>query len=115
MSLVDVYFSFNGRICRETYWLKGVLPVVVLSFLVGIIDAAVFSYTEYEGLLGVLWNLLLIWPALALSVKRWHDRDKSGFWVLVGLIPILGQLWVFIETGFLPGTEGPNQYGLKSF
>ncbi|MGD8402090.1 MAG: DUF805 domain-containing protein [Anaerolineales bacterium] len=115
MSLGEVYFSFNGRIGRETYWVKGVLPILVLSFFVGIMDAALFSYSRSEGLIRLIWNLLILWPALALSVKRWHDRDKSGFWVLIGLIPIVGQVWIFIEAGLLPGTDGPNQYGLQSF
>ncbi len=115
MSLGEVYFSFDGRIGRETYWLKGVLPILVISAFVGVIDAVVFAYSSWEGLLRIIWNLLILWPALALSVKRWHDRDKSGFWVLIGLVPVVGQLWTFIEAGLLPGTDGPNQYGLKAF
>lgn len=115
MSLGEVYFSFDGRIGRETYWVKGILPILVVSIFVGIMDAVIFSYSQYEGLIRLIWNLLIIWPSLALSVKRWHDRDKSGFWVLIGLIPIVGQVWTFIEAGLLPGTDGPNQYGLKSF
>ncbi|MDH5331954.1 MAG: DUF805 domain-containing protein, partial [Aquincola sp.] len=56
-------------------------------------------------------NVLLLWPALALSVKRWHDRDKSGWWVLVALIPFIGWLWMLIENGVRRGTVGPNRYG----
>jgi uncharacterized membrane protein YhaH (DUF805 family) len=54
---------------------------------------------------------VLIWPALALQVKRWHDRDKSGWWVLIAFIPIIGAFWVLIECGFLDGTPGPNRFG----
>lgn len=56
-------------------------------------------------------NLLLVWPALAISVKRWHDRGKSGWWVLLNLVPVVGWLWALIENGFLRGTDGPNRYG----
>jgi uncharacterized membrane protein YhaH (DUF805 family) len=56
-------------------------------------------------------NLLLLWPALALSVKRWHDRDKPGWWVLVGLIPVIGWLWLVIENGLLRGSAGANRFG----
>jgi uncharacterized membrane protein YhaH (DUF805 family) len=56
-------------------------------------------------------NLLLTWPALAVSVKRWHDRDKSGWWVLINLVPLIGMVWTLIENGLLPGTPGPNPYG----
>ncbi|MDK1017721.1 MAG: DUF805 domain-containing protein, partial [Actinomycetota bacterium] len=43
--------------------------------------------------------------------KRWHDRDKSGWWMLIAFVPIIGGLWAFIETGLLQGTESDNQYG----
>ena len=46
-----------------------------------------------------------------MQVKRWHDRGKSGWWVLIALIPLVGPIWAIIETGFLPGTSGPNEYG----
>lgn len=60
---------------------------------------------------GLLMNLLVLWPAIATSVKCWHDRDKSGWWVLINLIPVLGTLWVLVENGFLRGTPGPNRFG----
>ena len=44
-------------------------------------------------------------------IKRFHDRDKSGWWVLIGLIPIIGAIWLLIELGFLKGTPGPNRFG----
>jgi uncharacterized membrane protein YhaH (DUF805 family) len=67
---------------------------------------------------GFMWfiasivGLLVIWPSLAVSIKRWHDRNKSGWWVLISLVPFIGWLWALIETGALPGTIGPNEYGL---
>lgn len=115
MTLAQVYFSFNGRIGRQTYWLKGVLPILVLSIIFGIIEGATPTYSAYSGVPTALWRLLVIWPSLALTVKRWHDRNKSGWWVLIGLIPVVGLIWAFIETGFLKGTEGPNQFGSKTF
>lgn len=56
-------------------------------------------------------GLLIIWPSLAIQVKRWHDRDKSGWWVLIGLIAVIGGIWVLVECGFLPGTAGTNRFG----
>lgn len=55
--------------------------------------------------------ILLGYVGIAVSVKRFHDRGKSGWWVLVGLIPIIGAFWLLIENGFLDGTPGDNQYG----
>ena len=56
-----------------------------------------------------LW-LLALWIYVAVGVKRWHDRDKSGAWTFLQIVPF-GPLWVLVECGFLPGTDGPNQYG----
>jgi uncharacterized membrane protein YhaH (DUF805 family) len=78
----------------------------VIAILFSAIDSG-----AVRGILGILY-LALIWPSLAISIKRWHDRDKSGWWVLIGFIPLIGGIWALIETGFLEGTKGPNQYGL---
>lgn len=66
------------------------------------------------GLLAVMLiavYIVVIWISLAVSVKRWHDRGKSGWWVLIGLIPLIGGIWALIETGFLPGDPGTNRFG----
>ena len=103
-----LFFGFDGRINRGKYW-AGVLTLAVIQAIV----AGVARDSAGTGL--AIWYalvvLVLIWPYLAIAVKRWHDRDKSGWWVLIALIPIIGWLWALIETGFLLGTDGPNQYG----
>jgi uncharacterized membrane protein YhaH (DUF805 family) len=119
MTLPQLYFSLNGRIGLATYWLKGVLPIIafafLLGFILGYIDELYFTYSQYSGILPIAGSLMIIWPGIAVTVKRWHDRDKSGWWILIGLLPILGIIWAFIENGFLPGSKGPNHYGSKSF
>ena len=77
---------------------------VLVAIAAAVNSAAVWTIV---GLVG----LLAIWPGLAIQIKRWHDRGKSGWWVLIGLIPIIGFWWVLIECGFLSGDEGPNEYG----
>ena len=120
MTLSELYLSFSGRISRRTYWLKGVLPMVIISVVLNIFVSllAALGGRDGGGLLGGLAGLIslvvgiaLIWPILAISIKRWHDRDKSGWWVLIGLVPLIGGLWQLIECGFLAGTPGPNKYG----
>lgn len=70
------------------------------------------SPTSAVILLGLLVVLAVqIWMGVAVEVKRWHDRDKAGYWVLINFIPLLGPIWSFIELGFLKGTDGPNRYG----
>lgn len=103
IDLTYLFFRFEGRINRAKLWL-GLVVVWVAEAIVG--GVAGFTSTLYY-----LVSLAVLWPFLAVSVKRWHDRDKSGWWVLIGLIPVIGWLWLLIELGFLLGTEGPNQYG----
>lgn len=101
-------FNFEGRINRAKFWLGAVVLYVVPSLLAII---AWLAHSAFTWTLFALVMLLLIWPGLAVSIKRWHDRGKSGWWVLIGLVPLIGQLWALIEMGFLPGTPGPNEYG----
>jgi uncharacterized membrane protein YhaH (DUF805 family) len=101
-------FAFDGRINRAKFWL-GLVSVWVALIIFGGIARATNS--SFGWLLFAIVYVGVIWVGLAVSIKRWHDRDKSGWWVLIGLIPIIGALWALIETGFLEGTDGPNQYG----
>jgi uncharacterized membrane protein YhaH (DUF805 family) len=57
------------------------------------------------------FGVLVNWISLAIAVKRYHDRDKSGWWVLIIFLPVIGALWYLIECGFLRGTDGNNDYG----
>ncbi len=104
----DLLFKFDGRINRGKFWL-GVAILYVVPWLLFLIAGAVNS--SFLWVLVSLLMIVLIWPGLAISIKRWHDRGKSGWWILIGLIPLVGPIWALIETGFLPGTPGPNQYG----
>lgn len=55
--------------------------------------------------------VLQVWISLAIGVKRYHDRDRKGWWLLIVLIPVIGSLWLFVVLGFLKGTEGANRFG----
>jgi len=133
MSLIQFLFGFHGRIRRLHLWLY-VLAVMVIQggviwqfgHIVNLpqhhgmmMDSDVNMWTSHMGGIYVvthnpfagLFGLVLAWTHLAVFVKRWHDRDKSGWWVLIVLIPLIGWLWMLIECGFLEGTIGPNKYG----
>jgi uncharacterized membrane protein YhaH (DUF805 family) len=101
-------FQFDGRINRAKFWLVWVVLYVFFAIVWGVAFRSDSSaLVSLAGLLG----LASIWPYLAVGVKRYHDHDKSGWWLLVGLIPLIGFFWLLIELGFLAGTDGPNQYG----
>lgn len=103
----QIYLSFEGRIPRKVFWIHGVLVFFVLGLVLGIISAIL---PKLGTLLMILLYIAMIWCGLAIQVKRWHDRGKSGWWVLINLIPVIG-LWSLIECGFFRGTEGDNEYG----
>jgi uncharacterized membrane protein YhaH (DUF805 family) len=113
MPLSQLLFSFEGRIPRSTWWLSS----IVLS-LVNMAVVMTMGPLADENSLGAVmlipllaWFAFLVIASLALQVKRWHDRDKSGWWILIGFVPIIGGIWAFIECGCLRGTDGPNQFG----
>ena len=106
MTFQQLWLSFDGRIPRKAYWIYGVLPLIGVSLAAGIV-AGILNLKA----LSMLVSILLIWPSIALAAKRWHDRDKSAWWILIGLVPMIGWLWTFIENGCLRGTTGPNRFG----
>jgi uncharacterized membrane protein YhaH (DUF805 family) len=109
--LAWVLFSFDGRIPRRTYW--GASIAVTLAFYAFVfVLAAVFGEDSPATKAGfILGYLLMIWMTFAIAAKRWHDRDKSAWWILISLIPLIGPIWAFIENGCLRGTYGHNDYG----
>jgi len=120
ISLKDLYFSFNGRISLASYWLHGVLILPGLFFLVGILYLGLWDFLPpdlNESL--VLLKFIISSPiivvfgvaSLALIVKRCHDRNHSGWFILIQLIPIIGQVWYLAEICFTQGTKGENHYG----
>lgn len=104
-------FSLKGRISRWQYWLNFILPVFALSMLIAFVSEPRFNLEEGRDWPVALWSLALVWPSIATQVKRWHDRNKSGWWYLINFVPLVGGLWALIETGFLAGSEGENRYG----
>jgi uncharacterized membrane protein YhaH (DUF805 family) len=113
MDLKWLLFSFSGRVNRLPYW--GLVLVMLalgagLNFAVGDIGPGQQIATG-PAILEAIVFVLFVWVGLAVQIKRWHDRDKSAWWALLNLIPLIGTLWVLIECGFLRGTPGTNRYG----
>ena len=118
MDFQHIFLSFNGRLRRSHFWLGMVILWVVQCVIVMALVMPAISAAAAGGrapgplaLVGDLLLLALVWPGLAIQVKRWHDRDKSGWWVLINFVPIIGFFWLLIECGILDGTPGPNRFG----
>jgi len=104
----DLMFRFEGRIGRARFWTGYVYVIVILIVVTayGLANRSAQGYAVFA-----VGYVVTFWSSLALYVKRFHDRDKSGWWAVIGLVPVIGPIWMTIEHGFLPGTRGPNQYG----
>lgn len=111
MSIFALLFSFGGRIGRAQYWLGYFIQVALaaLSWM------CLLTGQRDENILLLLVPIILLpvvlWTALAVMAKRYHDRDKSAWWILIAFIPIVGGIWQLIELGLLRGTDGSNDYG----
>lgn len=104
-----IFLDPRGRIGRAAFWLYGVAALFGLGLLGQmLLGIARIRHEHAEHIV----NLLLLWPAIATAAKRWHDRDKSAWWVLIVAIPVIGWIWALIENGLLRGTPGPNRFGL---
>lgn len=105
------YVDFSGRARRSEYWyfaLFGFLVGIVTSVLDGVLG------TDYDGatsggLINTVVSLAFFLPSLAVGVRRLHDTDRSGWWILIGLIPIIG--WILLLVWFCTDSKADNQYG----
>ncbi len=106
--LARLYLGWHGRIARRQFWLHGVLALLLMSVVLeGLLEIAGLA----NELTGKLANLVFLWPLFALSAKRQHDFNFSGWWSLVHLVPGVGSLVLLLVDGLAPGTPGPNRFG----
>ena len=111
------YAKFDGRATRSEYWYF-ILFYFIVSFIVILLDIFVVNpmlgatpeQAQQGGLLQIILALALLIPSIAVGVRRLHDIGKSGWWILVGLVPIIGAL-ILIYFYVLDSQAGENQYG----
>ena len=118
MSFVDAiksvftqYVGFSGRARRSEYWY-----FVLFNFIVSFVLSFLGNYVGFFSILGTIWSLAVLLPSLAVCVRRLHDIGKAWTWILLGLIPVVGQiiLIVFFCQDSQPGENqfGPNPKGM---
>ncbi|MDX1593762.1 MAG: DUF805 domain-containing protein [Gammaproteobacteria bacterium] len=105
------YFVVEGRARRKEYWFF-FLFAVIFSIGFAIVDVlfGTFDPETGYGLFQGLYSLAILIPSITVGVRRLHDTDRSGWWLLIGLLPILGAI-VLIVFFVLPGTRGSNRFG----
>jgi uncharacterized membrane protein YhaH (DUF805 family) len=108
--VMERYALFSGRAMRTEFWMF-VLFNVIISFVLGIIDAILgLSSGDGVGLLGGLYSLAVLLPSIGVSIRRLHDTNRSGWWLLLSFIPILG--WIALLIFYVQDSDpGDNQYG----
>lgn len=112
------FFSFRGRVGREIYWewliLFFIAQLIVVYGAMSVVSEAGPDIADAAASgASLIASLILAWPTLAISVKRWHDINLSGWMVLINLVPLIGWICSLICNGFIAGTDGPNRYGHK--
>lgn len=112
------YADFNGRARRKEYWffaLFSSLIYILLSIIESVIGAVYFAWIDYQtaipiGILTSLYTLAVIVPGLAITTRRLHDTNRSGWWQLLNLIPFIGFIILLVFLCF-DSQFGENKYG----
>jgi len=105
IEVLKKYAVFSGRASRTEYWMFFLFNIII-AILLGVIEGLIGS----PGVVGLLYGLAVLIPSIAVGVRRLHDTDRTGWWLLIGLVPLIG-LIVLIVFLVQASTEGDNQYG----
>ncbi len=105
LKVLKNYATFAGRARRKEYWMFVLFNIIALMILL-ILDMVIGTYFVLYG----LYCLAIIVPSLAVTVRRLHDLGKSGWWIFISLVPVIGGIWLLVLT-VMDGTPGQNQYG----
>jgi uncharacterized membrane protein YhaH (DUF805 family) len=105
LKVLKQYAVFSGRARREEYWM-----FLLFNIIIDLVLGGIEGLAGGPGILGIIYSLAVLIPSIAVSVRRLHDTDRSGWWLLIGLIPLIGAivLLVFMVQDSQPGE---NQYG----
>lgn len=105
------FTDFKGRSRRKEYWMFALFNVII-SITTTLLDYAfgTASFVYYIGLFSMLYGLFVFIPFIAVSVRRLHDTGKTGWMLLIAIIPIIGAIWLLVLFA-TEGTRGTNMYG----
>ncbi|NJD23812.1 MAG: DUF805 domain-containing protein [Betaproteobacteria bacterium] len=111
LEAVKKYAVFDGRARRKEYWYFVLFNTIIFVVLT-IIDVLTGSYSQEAGmgLLGGIYTLAVLLPSIAVAVRRLHDTARSGWWLLIALIPLIGAI-VLLVFMVKDSSPGQNEYG----
>ena len=110
ITVLKKYALFSGRAQRAEYWMFLLFNMIAIIIFSIIDSVLVLEIVPGVGILYVVYTLAVLIPSLAVSVRRLHDTARSGWFFLIGFIPIVGAVWLLVLF-VLDGTPGENQYG----
>lgn len=110
LDVLKKYAVFNGRARRQEFWMFTLFNVIV-SFVIGFIDGMLgLTMESGMGILGSLYSLGVLLPSIGVAIRRLHDTDRSGAWLLLIFVPVLG--WIALLVFYvLDSTPGENRFG----
>lgn len=104
LGVLKKYAVFAGRARRMEFWM-----FLLINFIVSIILTCIDIFVG-TAVLGMIYSLAVLIPSLAVTVRRLHDIDRTGWWVLIALVPVIGAI-VLLVFAVLDGTPGSNRFG----
>ncbi|GIM86546.1 DUF805 domain-containing protein [Salinispora arenicola] len=104
-SVFSQYVGFKGRARRSEFWW-----FFLFAFLLNVLSRIIESALGIELLLSLVVQLAYLLPLLAVIVRRLHDTDSSGWWLLIGIVPFIGGI-ILLVFAAIKGTSGPNRFG----
>jgi uncharacterized membrane protein YhaH (DUF805 family) len=107
IQVLKKYAVFSGRARRKEYWYF-VLFNFIITFVLGFIEA--FASGNNYSVVSTLYGLAVLLPTLAVAVRRLHDTGRSGWWLFISLIPVIGAIWLLILY-FIDSQRETNKYG----
>lgn len=105
LAVLKNYAGFSGRARRTEYWMF-LLFNMIIALVLGVVDGLFGS----PGVLGTIYSLAVFIPSIAVSMRRLHDTGRSGWWMLIGFVPLIGAIVLLIFFA-QDSMQGDNQYG----
>ena len=111
IEVLKKYTEFSGRSRRKEYWYFALFNVII-TIILTMLDTALGTLNELTGygVFNTAYSLAVLLPSLGVSIRRLHDIGKSGWWLLIGLIPLIGAI-ILIVFFIKDSQPGENQYG----
>ncbi|MEI6552939.1 MAG: DUF805 domain-containing protein [bacterium] len=106
IDVLKKYAVFSGRSRRSEFWF-----FALFSFIASLLLSIISNIAgDTNGILGLIYSLVVLIPSIAVAVRRLHDTGRTGWWLLLAIIPIIGWIWLFVLY-VLDSNSGDNKYG----